>query len=117
MYSSMSLILDVLAFRVLIHKQQVDQPIEASLDRYFEQLEHADREERSVTEANTIPLKDKIAILKEEMQRLGNLEIQVLNAPDKQVSLTDPDARSMKSRGNMASLAITFRRLLMQSTI
>ncbi len=74
--------------------------IEASLDRYFEQLECTDREERSVAEANTIPLKDKIATLKEEMQRLKKLEIQVLNAPDKQVSLTDPDARSMKTRGN-----------------
>lgn len=74
--------------------------IEASLDRYFEQLERTDREERSVAEANTIPLKDKIATLKEEMTRLKEIEVQVLNAPDKQVSLTDPDARSMKTRGN-----------------
>ena len=74
--------------------------IEASLDRYFEQLERADREERSVAEANTVPLKSKIATLKEEMQRLKKLEVQMQNAPDKQVSLTDPDARSMKTRGN-----------------
>jgi len=74
--------------------------IEASLDRYFEQLERADREETSVAEANAIPLKDKIARLKEEMQRLKEIEVQMLKAPDKQVSLTDPDARSMKTRGN-----------------
>jgi transposase len=66
--------------------------IEASLDRYFEQLERTDREERSVAEANTIPLKNKIARLKEETQRLKEIEVQMLKAPDKQVSLTDPDA-------------------------
>ena len=74
--------------------------IEASLDRYFEQLERADREEHSVAEANAVPLKNKIATLKEEMQRLKKLEVQVQSSPDKQVSLTDPDARSMKTRGN-----------------
>ena len=74
--------------------------IEASLDRYFEQLERTDREEQSVAEANTIPLKNKIATLKEDMKRLKDIEVQMLNAPDKQVSLTDPDARSMKTRGN-----------------
>jgi len=74
--------------------------IEASLDRYFEQLEHADREESSITDVKTVSLKDKIATLKEEMSRLKALEVQIQNAPDKQVSLTDPDARAMKSRGN-----------------
>ena len=34
------------------------------------------------------------------MARLKAIEVQMQNAPDKQVSLTDPDARSMKSRGN-----------------
>ena len=34
------------------------------------------------------------------MQRLKEIEVQMLKAPDKQVSLTDPDARSMKTRGN-----------------
>jgi transposase len=74
--------------------------VEESLDRYFEQLERADREESSVVEDKAAHLQDKIAVLKEEMQRLKKLEVQVLDAPDKQVSLTDPDARSMKTRGN-----------------
>ena len=34
-------------------------------------------------------------ILKQEMQRLEKLEVQRLAAPDQQISLTDPDARSM----------------------
>jgi hypothetical protein len=74
--------------------------IGGSLDRYFEQLERADRGEASATEDKAVHLQDKIAVLKEEMQRLKTLEVQVQDAPDKQVSLTDPDARSIKSRGN-----------------
>jgi transposase len=74
--------------------------IEASLDRYFEQLERADLEESSIAAVKTVSLKDKIATLKQEMARLSALEVQMQAAPDKQISLTDPDARAMKSRGN-----------------
>ena len=74
--------------------------VEASLDRYFEQLERADQAESSLAEEKTARLEDKIALLKEEMQRLKKLEVRLLQAPDQQISLTDPDARSMKTRGN-----------------
>ena len=74
--------------------------VEASLDRYFEQLEQADREESSMADIKTARLEDKIALLKEEMKRLKKYEARMLKAPDQQISLTDPDARSMKSRGN-----------------
>jgi transposase len=47
-----------------------------------------------------VRLEDKIALLKEEMKRLKKYEARMLKAPDQQISLTDPDARSMKSRGN-----------------
>jgi hypothetical protein len=43
-------------------------------------------------------LQAKIAALKEQMQRLKTYEAQMLASPDQQLSLTDPDARSMKSR-------------------
>jgi len=72
----------------------------ANLDRYFEQLEQADREESLIADTKTVNLKDKIDTLKQEMARLSALEVQMQEAPDKQISLTDPDARSMKSRGN-----------------
>ena len=74
--------------------------VEASLDRYFEQLDQSDREESSIADIKTVNLEDKIATLKEEMARLSALEVQMQAAPDKQISLTDPDARAMKSRGN-----------------
>ena len=73
--------------------------VEASLERYFDQLARADQAESSVAEAKTGNLIDKIATLKAEMARLKTIEMQMQAAPDKQVSLTDPDARAMKSRG------------------
>lgn len=74
--------------------------IDASIARYMGQLDTADREEPAVAEAYTEQLQEKIEKLKNEMQRLRELESQMLEAPDKQISQTDPDARSMKTRGN-----------------
>jgi len=70
--------------------------VEASIERYLDQLDQADR---SAPPVDTRPLKDKIAALTEEMDRLKKFEVRMLEAPDQQLSLTDPDARSMKSRG------------------
>jgi len=72
--------------------------VEASIDRYLDQLAIADRAEPA--EDNTQRLEDKVAALKEEMARLKKLEVRMLEAPDKQLSQTDPDARSMNSRGS-----------------
>jgi hypothetical protein len=58
-------------------------------------LETADRQEGEVAEAKSARLKDKIATLREQMRRHKTLEAAVHAAPDKQISLTDPDARSM----------------------
>ena len=74
--------------------------IEASVARYLQQLDTADRQEPSeVLAAKTTRLKDKIAKLGDEMRRLAGIEAQMLAAPDQQVSLTDPDARSMATSG------------------
>jgi hypothetical protein len=70
--------------------------VDASIDRYLEQLAAADQAEPA---EDTRTLEDKIAVMRKEMARLKKLEARMLSAPDKQVSLTDPDARSMKTRG------------------
>jgi len=70
--------------------------VEASIERYLGEL---DKSDRSAPPEDTRPLKDKIAALTEEMERLKKLEVRMLEDPDQQLSLTDPDARSMKSRG------------------
>jgi transposase len=73
--------------------------IEESIDRYLSQLDTADRQEPPVVQVKVDRLRDKISALKEEMQRLKELEVRMLKAPDKQISLTDPDARSMATSG------------------
>jgi len=80
-------------------KRRMEQ-IEESVGRYLQQLDSADRQEPSLARTTkTDRLKDKIAKLKEEMQRLEELEVERLATPDQQVSLTDPDARSMATSG------------------
>ena len=74
--------------------------IEESVARYLQQLDTADRQEPSeALTTKTSRLKEKIAKLKEEMQRLQALEVRMLATPDQQISLTDPDARSMATSG------------------
>ena len=80
-------------------KRRVEQ-IEESVARYLHQLDSADRQEPSLARTTeTARLKDKIVTLKEEMQRLKKLEVRMLAEPDQQISLTDPDARSMATSG------------------
>ena len=71
--------------------------VESAIERYMSQLDETDRTEPRPDDANA--LQDKVAQLREEMARLKKLEVRMLEAPDQQLSLTDPDARSMNSRG------------------
>ena len=73
--------------------------VEASMARYLAALERADRQDGDVAEAKTARLKEKIEGLRRQMQSLKEMGWQVEAAPDKQVSLTDPDARSMATSG------------------
>jgi transposase len=74
--------------------------IEASVARYLQQLDTADRQEPSEALVTKITgLREKIAKLGDEMRRLADIEAQMLESPDQQVSLTDPDARSMATSG------------------
>src|SRR5436190_362348 len=74
--------------------------LEESVARYLGQLDTADRHEPSETLAlKTTRLKEKLAKLESEMQRLAAIEKQMLTSPDQQISLTDPDSRSMATSG------------------
>jgi len=74
--------------------------LEESVARYLSQLDTADRHEPSETlTAKTNRLKEKLEILKEEMAKLEAYEKQMLASPDNQISLTDPDSRSMATSG------------------
>jgi transposase len=78
-------------------KRRVEE-IEKSIARYLSRLDRVDNEEPDA-ESQSGKLQDKIASLKKEVKRLKVLEPEVLSAPDKQLSMTDPDSRSMRSRG------------------
>ncbi|MDR5776597.1 MULTISPECIES: IS1182 family transposase [unclassified Caballeronia] len=73
--------------------------IEESIGRYLLAMDTADRQEPGIAKVRTERLQDKIKALKEQMRSLKEIEFQLKAAPDAQVSLTDPDARSMKTRG------------------
>jgi gas vesicle protein len=74
--------------------------IEESVARYLQQLDTADRQEPSeALKTKASRLKEKIAKLKEQMQRLEILKVKMLATPDQQISLTDPDSRSMATSG------------------
>ena len=73
--------------------------IEKSIDRYLAAMDTADRIQSDVAEAKAIRLQDKIEKLRQQMQALKDMEQQLREAPDGQVSLTDPDARSMATSG------------------
>src|SRR5262249_44174907 len=74
--------------------------IEESVARYLSQLDTADRQEPSEALATrTAHLKEKVARLASELQRLKAIEQEMLASPDEQISLTDPDSRSMATSG------------------
>jgi transposase len=74
--------------------------IEESVARYLSQLDTVDLQEPSdALAAKTAHLKDKLAKLASEMDRLKAIERAMLASPDQQISLTDPDSRSMATSG------------------
>src|SRR5450631_2492644 len=73
--------------------------IDESIARYIAQLETADRRGDAVPEAKVAWFKDKIVKLNEEIARLGVINAELMKSKDKQISLTDPDARSMATSG------------------
>lgn len=83
-----------------VHKaaKRIEQ-VEASIDRYLAALDRADREGSDVPEVRVDQIREKIAGLRRQMRFLRGMAEHVDNAPDRQVSLTDPDARSMSTSG------------------
>jgi transposase len=74
--------------------------LEESVARYLSQLDTIDLQEPTAELAlRTEHLKEKLAKLESEMHRLAALEKLMLASPDQQISLTDPDSRSMATSG------------------
>jgi Transposase DDE domain/Transposase domain (DUF772) len=74
--------------------------LEESVARYLDQLDTADRQEPTEALVSKVSrLKEKLTKLKEQMGKLAGYEKQMLASPDQQISLTDPDSRSMATSG------------------
>ena len=75
------------------------QQVEAHIAGYLQDLETADRHETQASASRTMRLREKVAALRAQMQGLKAMQQAVEAAPDGQISLTDPDARSMATSG------------------
>ena len=72
---------------------------QANIDRYLAKLDAVDKEEPEIPEVTATELKQKIASMEAKMDELKGYEAKVEAHPDKQVSVTDPDSRSMMKAG------------------
>ena len=78
--------------------------VEASIERYLDKLDTADRQEADVAEMRTARLNERIEALRRQMRELQSMVHEVETAPDCQISLTDPDARAMATNGKGTGL-------------
>jgi len=76
------------------------QEIETNISRYLAELDTADRQEPAAAQSRSVRLNDKIAALKSQMATLKEIEARLEETGETQISLTDPDARSMMTRGS-----------------
>lgn len=81
--------------KIKARRKQLDE----SVARYLAELDRADRDPTLLPEGRVPHLKDKLAKLRTQMEKLDGIEKQLEDASDHQISLTDPDARSMTSSG------------------
>ena len=74
--------------------------LEAAAARYLADLDRMDRQDRKEVElARVEHLQDRLARIQQEVERLEGIQRDLDASPDKQISLIDPDSRSMTSRG------------------
>ena len=80
--------------------QKRQEQIEESIKRYLDALDTADRTQAPTDfQAKAEHLQDKLRTMREQMRRMQGIEQQLKHEPDGQLSLTDPDARSMATSG------------------
>ena len=75
------------------------QQLEESIARYLADLDRADRDPSLVPEGGSSACKEKIATVRDADAEARGDRTAAAAAPDQQVSLTDPDARSMATSG------------------
>jgi transposase len=79
-------------------EQRIKQ-VQDSIDRYLQELDTADRTQPEDLPARTERIQDKLGKLRSQMSQLRQVQQELPTQPDGQLSLTDPDARSMATSG------------------
>ena len=77
---------------------------EAGIERYLQALDTADRHEEEEARFRSDRIKDRLAALRKQVRDLRIVEAELAEAPDGQISLTDPDARAMATNGKGTGL-------------
>lgn len=67
---------------------------------YLKELDRADRQGDAAPEAHVDHLKRRLKEAKAFLNQLNTVDAQLKESPDSQLSMTDPDARSMRTKGN-----------------
>jgi transposase len=84
-------------------KRRMEQ-ITKSIERYLEALDVADLQDGPDAEEKVARLTDKVVAMRARLAELKELEEKLHEAPDKQISLTDPDSRAMATNMRGASV-------------
>ncbi|MET3826598.1 transposase [Sphingomonas sp. PvP055] len=85
-------------FTAVTIRRRMEQ-VDASIQRYLGMLDTADRQDGEAAEPRTTRLTTRLGELRRQMRELEAMEQAVAASPDRQISLTDPDARAMASAG------------------
>jgi transposase len=72
---------------------------EAGIAKYLQALDTADRLEGEEAQFRSDRIKERLASLRKQVRDLQVMETRLVEAPDGQISLTDPDARAMATNG------------------
>ncbi len=75
------------------------QEVEKNIQQYLEDLEAADIRSPKQSTSHQVRLTERIAMFQAQMKSLETIESELQATPDKQLSQTDSDARSMQHRG------------------
>ena len=81
--------------------------VDASIVRYLGMLNTADRQEGEASELRTTRLTTRLGELRRQMRELEAMEEAVMASPDRQISLTDPDARAMATASKGTGWLVT----------
>ena len=90
-------------FTAVTIRRRMEQ-VDASIERYLGMLDTADRQDCEAAELRGIRLTGRLEELRRQMRELEAMEQAVMASPDRQISLTDPDARAMASTGKGTGL-------------